>query len=319
MGHHIRKQFSITDWYGKQFPSDCLEYPELEFYCDHLRAIPPHCPVNYDLSAHLPIQDFLSLAFPSHSHSLVVEAASKSFSNNLPGENPASLIKRDIPPQQFIRDAKSQFGQAVLDRQRSIKDPLYDKSFLPFWVITLWERLMELNAAKEEWSTAVAWFQRLSKTLVPTMSAATKKHLTRTGWGARITIGQEQATALTLTQLLADARLNSAILDLMAECTQVELSCDEPTPVHVCGTLFGVKVAQLSGAGSEEPPDWFRKRFINPVKENQWKTLYFPLYWPKYKHWVAVKVNFRARKISIGQYLTCLLPPYTYASHSRFM
>ena len=179
------------------------------------------------------------------------------------------------------------------------------------WVITLWERLTELNAAKKEWSTALAWFRRLSKTLVPTMSAATKKHLTRTGWSARITIGQEQATTLTLPQLLADARLNSAILDLMAECTQVELGCDEPTPAHVCGTLFGDKVIQLSRAGSEDPPDWFRKRFIDPVKENQWKTLYFPLYWPKYEHWVSVKVDFRARRIYIGQYPMCLCLPFS--------
>jgi len=153
MSHHIRKQFSITPWYGKQFLNDCLQYPDLEFYCDHLRAIPLHCPVKYDFSAHIPVQSFLSSTFPPHDHSLVVEAASECFSNNPPNEILTSLTKRPIPPQKFIQDMKTQFGQAVLDCRKSIKDPLYDKSFLPLWVLTLWERLAELNAARNRWSS----------------------------------------------------------------------------------------------------------------------------------------------------------------------
>ena len=99
MNHHTRAQFSITAWYGKQFPSDCLiQHPDLEFYCDRLRAIPPNCPVDHNLSVHLPVQTFLRSTFPSHNHSLVVEAASECFSDNPPNEILASLIKRDIPP-----------------------------------------------------------------------------------------------------------------------------------------------------------------------------------------------------------------------------
>ena len=118
MGNTIRNQFNITHWFGKQFPSNCLEHhPDLEFYCDSLQTIPPESPINYNLSIHLPIQQFLSLPFPSHDHSLVVEAASTCFSSNPPTEILTTLVKKDIPPRKFIQDLKSEFGQAILDRQ----------------------------------------------------------------------------------------------------------------------------------------------------------------------------------------------------------
>ena len=139
MSDRVRTQFSISHWYGKKFLTDCLQYPDLEFYCDRLRTIPSHCPVKHDLSVHLHVKNFLSSALPSHNRSLLVEAASECFSDNLPNETPATLAEREIPPQKFIQEIKSGFGQAVLYRRKSIKDPLYEKSFLPFWILTLWE------------------------------------------------------------------------------------------------------------------------------------------------------------------------------------
>lgn len=267
MSHHIRTQFSITPWYGKQFPDDYLQHPDLEFYCDNLQAIPPHCPVKYNPSVHLSVEKLLSLVFPSHSHSLIVEAAGESFSNNRPNEILLSLIERAIPPPKFIQDLKSQFGQAVLNCRTSIKDPLYDNSFLPFWVLTLWERLAELNTARGEWLSATTWFKHISCTLGPTTVITTNKHLSRVGWGAKIIIRQEWATTLTLPQLLADACLNSAVLDLMAECIQMEAVYGGTTRVCVCGTVFTNKVAQLR-TSDEESPDWFQKRFVHPIQNN---------------------------------------------------
>ena len=54
IGRRVGTQFSITDWNGKRFLVDCLQYSNLEFYCDRLSAIPPHCPVDYGLSAQFP-------------------------------------------------------------------------------------------------------------------------------------------------------------------------------------------------------------------------------------------------------------------------
>ena len=151
---------------------------------------------------------------------------------------------------------------------------------------------MELNTAKEKWRAATTWFRCLSKTLDTTTSATTKKHLSRVGWGAEITVGQERATGLTLPQLLADALLNCDILDLMAECTQMEVDyAGGPTHVHICGTIFANKVTQLMET-SKEPPSWFRKRFIDPVQDGWWWILYFPMFWSKYKHWVSIRVDF---------------------------
>jgi hypothetical protein len=116
MDNPIRTQssFNITPWLGERFPSDCLRYPDLEFYCNSLRTIPHQCPVNYSFSVHLSVQQFLSSAFPSHSCSLVVEAASECFSNNPPTKILATLVEKDIPPYKFIQDLTSQFGQAIL-------------------------------------------------------------------------------------------------------------------------------------------------------------------------------------------------------------
>lgn len=158
---------------------------------------------------------------------------------------------------------------------------------------------MELNAGKRKWTSAAAWLQRFSKSFDPTMSAATKRHLTRVGWSAGITVGQERATALTLPQLLADDRLNSTILDLTAECTQVEVNYDGPASVYVCGTIFADKVSQL-GQGSGDLPGWFWRRFIEPVENKRRKILYFSVYWPKHKHWVSVKVDFSMGCVSVG-------------------
>ena len=262
-----QSSISITHWFGKQFPSDCLEHPNLEFYCDSLRIIPPQCTVNYNLSVHLPIQKFLSSAFPSHTHSLVVEAARKSFSNNPPTEILTTLTKKDIPPHEFIQDLKSEFGQAVLDRRTSIKDPLYEKSFLPFWVLTLWERLVELNAAKEEWASANAWLQQSTRGLNPSMLAAAGRHFTRTGWSSDITIGRERAMTLTFPQLLMDRCLNGTILDLMAECIQTEVTENGSHDTYICGTVFPNKVTELWKTRTQ-PPDWFQERFIDPVHDS---------------------------------------------------
>lgn len=139
----------------------------------------------------------------------MVEAASGCFSDNPPNEIFVSLVERDIPPQKFIQDLESQFGQAVLDLWRSIRDPLYNESFLPFWVLTLWEQLAELNTARREWSSATTWLQRFSKTPDATISAAAESHLACIGRGAEITIGQERATALTLPQVLEFAHLRA--------------------------------------------------------------------------------------------------------------
>ena len=54
MSRRVRTQFSITDWIGKEFLIDCLQYRNLEFYCDRLRTILPHFPVDYGLSAQRP-------------------------------------------------------------------------------------------------------------------------------------------------------------------------------------------------------------------------------------------------------------------------
>ena len=302
MGNPIRtlSSFNITDWFGKKFPRDCLQYPDLESYCDTLRTIPPQCPVNYSINAHLPIQNFLSSTFPSHSHSLVIEAASQCFTNNPPTKILATLVERDIPPDKFIQDLLLEFGQAVLDRQTSIRDPLYNRSFLPLWVLTLWERLAELNAAKKKWISARTWLQQSSRNLAPATFATATQHLARTGWCADITVGQECATTLTLPQLLADARLNGTVLDLMVQCVQTEVADSGNAGVYVCGTLFPNKVAQLWETRAK-PPDWFQKRFIDPVLDSQGHTLYFPMFWPEHEHWVSVRINFDKRLISVGQ------------------
>ena len=299
MSHHLKTRFSIRDWYGKQFPINCLQHPDLEFHCDHLRSIPPCCPVEYDINVHLPIQTFFSSTFPSHRYSSVIEAASDCFSDNPPNETLETLVDEDIPPPKFIQDARSQFGQAVLDRRRSIRDPLYDKSFLPFWVITLWERLADLNVARNKWTSAIAWFQCFSKTMDQTTATTAKRHLACTGWDAEIKIGRERATTLTLPQLLADGCLGTTILDLMAEYTQVEASYCRPTQIHICGSIFATQIARFRRRG-EGPPGWFLERFIDPVEKHEWKTLYFPMFWPEHNHWVSVRVDFAAKRVSIG-------------------
>jgi hypothetical protein len=113
-----------------------------------------------------------------------------------------------------------------------------------------------------------------------TATATTEKHLTHVGWGAGITIGHERASALTLPRLLVDGYLNATVLGLMAECIQTEVNNIGPTHVRVCGTLFATKATQLARLG-EEPPNLFRRRFIDPVEKIQWEIMYFPLFWPK--------------------------------------
>ena len=52
MGNPVRTRssFNIADWFGKKFPRDYLQYPDLKSCCDTLSAASP---VNYSISAHL--------------------------------------------------------------------------------------------------------------------------------------------------------------------------------------------------------------------------------------------------------------------------
>ncbi|KAF9784903.1 hypothetical protein BJ322DRAFT_1210890 [Thelephora terrestris] len=151
--------------------------------------------------------------------------------------------------------AACEFGQAILNRQMSIKEPLYDRSFLPFWVLTLWERLAELNSAREKWTLAQTWLQKSSQFLAPAMSTTARQHFTRTGWGADITFGRERATTLTLPQLLADARLNGTVFDLMVEFIQTEVNDDGPAgPLRSrVGRLYSLETKSMLLESSSFP------------------------------------------------------------------
>ena len=105
---------------------------------------------------------------------------------------------------------------------------------------------------------------------------------------------------LTLPQLLTDNRLNGTVLDLMAGYIQTEVAYDGPTGVCVCGMIFPNKIAQLWETETQ-PPDWFQERFIDPVRGNQCRILYFPMFWPKHKRWVSIRINFTTGIVSIGQ------------------
>ena len=112
-------------------------------------------------------------------------------------------------------------------------------------------------------------------------------------------VGRERATTLALPQLLADGCLDGRVLDLMTEYIQTEVIDNGSAGICICGTIFPNQVTGIWEMRTQ-PPDWFQERFINPVLDHRLQTLYFPMFWPKHKHWVSVRINFSAGLVSIG-------------------
>ena len=117
IGRRVGTQFSITDWNGKRFLVDCLQYSNLEFYCDRLSAIPPHCPVDYGLSAQFP-PPHPNLSFFRFPLAQQFPPTGKTFfyptkpSHLLPGGH--------FLPRSSFKTQSHCLGQAVLARRKSI-------------------------------------------------------------------------------------------------------------------------------------------------------------------------------------------------------
>ena len=60
-------------------------------------------------------------------------------------------------PLPWIKGLKDHFKQAVLDGKKSIVDPQYPGSHIPFWWLGFWTELHNIHTIQRDWKKAIEW------------------------------------------------------------------------------------------------------------------------------------------------------------------
>ena len=76
------------------------------------------------------------------------------------------LRYRALPAEAFIDAAMKDLGQALLDGKKSVEDPSFPQSRLPFWVLQFWNKMHWIVFAQPQWMKGLSWIDNNIKARV---------------------------------------------------------------------------------------------------------------------------------------------------------
>ncbi|KAG9089200.1 hypothetical protein FRC06_001671, partial [Ceratobasidium sp. 370] len=323
--------------------SDCIDIdaldsgPLVESFCrDSILSLPPE--------AHklLPPPSLSVSAFLSNSGSAPVARQSAMpqrihFSHDLCDPNPHAIIKAlkarsTFLPLLVVRSLEIKLDQALRDGSCSIIDTYYEKYPLPFWVITLWRKLLEADVLCAEW-VIVEERIRSSKHQDPDLHLLVCGLCNRLGsllhripWNAPIlgfpvlgwrpgsssltaeSLAEGSAKSLTpiFIQFFRNGFLDNHAMNMMLYFLDIQVQRHESyaTQTVVADLTFTNRLlAEYSGDISKRAaPSLLLARYKALFMELGREVLYFAVNSGQ-DHWVAFKVNFPARTIAYGDSL----------------
>ena len=93
----------------------------------------------------LDITYFISFKLPTTIATLIEYLAKNCFLKGEPTKDIQCLTKRNLPSCTFVDDAKSHFGQAILDGAKSFTDLHYKGGSLPLWAVSYWDGMLYIR------------------------------------------------------------------------------------------------------------------------------------------------------------------------------
>lgn len=268
-----------------------VDLPDFDIPDTYLTAIPSP-------NAHTPVNRFRFHVLQPRLNSLVFPTAAASFSTAPPSGtyNLCDLPKAPIPPASYLRSLKGHLADLSPDDRlslRSVRNPANTEELLPLWVLTVWEEVSWLTDSQEKWKTGYSWVRSLQDTH---RTAATFSHLEALGWNSLMSLyGLRGITNLSLVQFLSDDRVNDEAIDLMSHFLAAK-----PTLPHNI-LIADLRLPRFISAQDHtfRPPPAHICELEGHIAHAA--ALYFPMFYNKYKHWIAFKVDLLRKEVMYGK------------------
>ena len=206
----------------KQIKQNC-KYPadppaELRAYQDSLYEIPQEYQLQLLPEPTFNIIQFTKLKLPGTTSTLIEYATKNCFSEHEPTEDKSCLANHNLPSRIFVNNAKSAFGQAILDGAKSIDDPHYKGGFLPLWTVAYWGAMHGIVEDQKIWQQVLQWLKQCED------NSARRKFfsecwtlLTILEWNMKICLPGGAGPASNFAQLLGDKMVSGNVVNMMME------------------------------------------------------------------------------------------------------
>jgi len=252
-------------------------------------------------NAHAPVSRFRFHVLQPSSSSLVFPTASASLSTAPPSStyNLCNLSEAPIPPASYLRSLKDHLlNSSTEDRLsfRSVRNPANVGELLPLWVLTVWEEVSQLADSQDKWKAGYSWVRSLQDARqASNHTAAAFAYLEVLGWNSPISLyGLRGITNLSLAQFLHDGRVNEDAIDLMSRFLAAGLTL--PNDTIIVDLRLPRFISTQGHTPRSTPPH------ICKLEEQirRAATLYFPMFYEEYDHWIAFKVDLLRREVMYG-------------------
>lgn len=254
-------------------------------------------------NAHMTVNRFRFHVLQPLSSSLVFPTAAASLSTAPPSStyNLCNLSKAPIPPASYLKSLKAYLlKSSTKDRisLRSVRNPTNIKELLPLWVLTIWEEVSQLANAQDKWKASYSWVRGLQDARqASNHTATTIAHLEVLGWNSPISLyGLRGIKNLSLAQFLHDGKVNEDAIDLMSRFLAARLTLPDNT--LIVDLRLPRFLSTWNHTSRSTPPH------ICELEEqiHHAATLYFPMFYEEYDHWLAFKVDLLRREVVYGAF-----------------
>ncbi|KIY68018.1 hypothetical protein CYLTODRAFT_273740 [Cylindrobasidium torrendii FP15055 ss-10] len=215
-----------------------------------------------------------------------------------------SVIRRKIPSAKTLDQLCQDAPQEWLNGKQALVDPRVPNARpLPFWVLSLFRKFLELSTAHKDYCTAMGTVrQQLRNVKIRTRFPEFDVALTQYPWNETLYYQTLVAPSTKLTQLLRPVRLCDDLNQIMFEVLHTR--CNEPDGLHgndqiMASRFYAVIEAAVKMASRDRLPSTLSKLD---------KTL---LHRPKLRSWFVVlhneherpfRVNYAERTFEYGLY-----------------
>lgn len=302
--------FDSSKWISVQ---QC--YPEANVPKDVLRE---HCrllqpPQYYRGLIPLPtlaVQTLLDITLPSLDNDLTLGVETFSFSYaEADATLPFDIATRTIPPAAITSTLLLRFGQHWFNGARSIQDSRRPTQFLPFWVISYWNRLARVLDARHAWSTARAWIIECADASHPQFHVV-RDALTlfeTLGWNIMLQGAASGMRSCEWADFLSSNTVKGAFVEVMMKTVelQVQRTCHLSGVVSVEDLVFShaLRYDRLRWKGYEFDRSFCHLRRVGDALFNGSQVqVLFPINIDN-SHWTLFKVDAGARQIKYGDTL----------------
>lgn len=296
----------LQDWIGKQWP----DRPPLKLisYVQSLLAIPQEWQ-HLLPSSSISLEDLTATSLPTVD--LRLFTAATSLFSPLHADRPASwhLAARGTPPLTIVQQMASNVRQAILNGARSVRDPRYQRGWLPLWAITYWEQVHVVYSVRADVKHAQSWLRAARNLTTPTLRIAIDSldvysKLFSLSWDECLLLERagSPATARQLLPLLANAMLTGELVDMMLGwiAREAQRRSVEHAYVVESGALWHeVRKAEDDDyfADKSKVPQ-FMQQLIDTVESGSGKILFMPILYKQ--HFVLAEIDSRRATLTFG-------------------